>query len=331
MSQENIADNSINTEVQGVQATEPIETAGTYNPESSTKHDRMSLVQELLNQGASTEETVLEEPKEEIFTGEPQSTESQLEIPDKFKNADGTPNVEAILKSYQYAEKKISEQGSMLSQAQQMQQTIVQLQQMLEQQQQNAMPINQEVHPEIDLEAQKEEWFERFYDNPMEAIAELAQRSIEPVISPYIQQAEYQQQVASWSQKVEQARASYNDFDLLQPRIVEIIEQRPELANIPDAIDIAYKIAKSDNVQEQPKIEDMLKSPEFLRELANNPEVKKQVLSTYSQNLQSEAKPPVMGSQQGGTPPATPPQEIKSIKDASKASASFFSRVFGGS
>jgi hypothetical protein len=78
----------------------------------------------------------------------------------------------------------------------------------------------------------------------------------------------------------------------------------------------------------QPTIEDMLKNPEFLQQLSQNPELQKMVLKSYSEQIGKEPKPTMVGSHPGSASPATPPPEIKSVKDATKAFRAF---LLGGS
>lgn len=269
-----------------------------------------------------------------------ETTDVGIEVPAKFLNPDGTPNIDALVKSYVNAEKKIGEQGNKMgTQNQQIQELMQKIQELESRQTQAQEPVaSSEVPPQDSFDM--EGWFEKFYENPKEALQELFQGTVNEAISPQLKQLEpviqyfeQQKERAYWDSKVDEVRQKYSDFDNFREKAAEIIQQQPaEFLNLPNAVEAAYLMAKGEVLDaekaSQPTIEDMLKSPEFLQQLSQNPELQKMVLKSYSEQIGKEPKPTMVGSHPGSASPATPPPEIKSVKDATKAFRAFLS---GGS
>jgi hypothetical protein len=150
---------------------------------------------------------------------------------------------------------------------------------------------------------------------------------LEPVVNYF----EQQQERAYWESKVNEVRDRYSDFENYRKEAAEILRQQPaEFLNLPNAVEAAYLMAKAEVLDaekaSQPKIEDMLKDPSFLQELSKNSELQKIVLKTYSEEINKEPKPTMIGSHPGSAAPATPPPEIRSTKDATRAMMAFMAR-----
>ena len=183
-----------------------------------------------------------------------------------------------------------------------------------------------------------DQWFEKFYENPKEALQELFQGTVTDALSPQLQKLEpvvnyfeQQQERAYWESKVNEVRDRYSDFENYRKEAAEILRQQPaEFLNLPNAVEAAYLMAKAEVLDaekaSQPKIEDMLKDPSFLQELSKNSELQKIVLKTYSEEINKEPKPTMIGSHPGSAAPATPPPEIRSTKDATRAMMAFMAR-----
>ena len=122
-------------------------------------------------------------------------------------------------------------------------------------------------------------------------------------------------------------------FNELRPQIGAMLDADPELAEMLDAmpperaISMAYTLAKgmgAQRVENAPTVDDLLKDPGAQAKFAESDEVKNLVLQGHAQDIKNGRPPVVVGSQPGGTPPAVPPDEIKSTKDASRAAGRFF-------
>lgn len=332
------------TEPQGEEqvATET-STEQAFDYENATRDQRLEAVSRFFTEPEPAVESPAEgqqanpesqEPTEPGPTGEP-----SVEIPKKFLNPDGTPNIDALVKSYINAEKKIGEQGNKIGQQnQQVQELMFKLQQIEQMQAQQTQQPQDEPGSEQE-EFNSDQWFEKFYENPKEALQELFQGTVIDAISPQLQRLEpvlqhfqQQQERSYWEGRVEEVRQKYSDFDNYREKAAEILQQQPaEFLNLPNAIEAAYLMAKAEVLDaekaSQPKIEDMLKDPNFLQQLSQNPDLQKIVLKTYSEQIKQEPKPAMIGSHPGSAAPATPPPEIRSVKDATRA---FKSYLMGG-
>lgn len=260
-----------------------------------------------------------------------EQAEPPVEIPQKFLNSDGTPNIDALVKSYVNAEKKIGEQGNRMGQQNQQVQELMQKIRQLEQvQAQQPAQVQEETIPEQE-EFNSDQWFEKFYENPKEALQELFQGTVKDALSPQMQKLEpvvnffeQQQERAFWENRVGEVQQKYSDFENYREKAAEILQQQPaEFLNLPNAVEAAYLMAKAEVLDaekaSQPKIEDMLKDPNFLQQLSQNPDLQKIVLKTYSEQIKQEPKPAMIGSHPGSAAPTTPPSEIRSVKDATRA------------
>lgn len=332
------------TEPQGEEqvATET-STEQAFDYENATRDQRLEAVSRFFTEPEPAVESPAEgqqanpesqEPTEPGPTGEP-----SVEIPEKFLNPDGTPNIDALVKSYINAEKKIGEQGNKIGQQnQQVQELMFKLQQIEQMQAQQTQQPQDEPGSEQE-EFNSDQWFEKFYENPKEALQELFQGTVIDAISPQLQRLEpvlqhfqQQQERSYWEGRVEEVQQKYSDFDNYREKAAEILQQQPaEFLNLPNAIEAAYLMAKAEVLDaekaSQPKIEDMLKDPNFLQQLSQNPDLQKIVLKTYSEQIKQEPKPAMIGSHPGSAAPATPPPEIRSVKDATRA---FKSYLMGG-
>lgn len=343
---------TVDNPVVDVSSTPVTEASVTSNidPAVATSAQRTEYLIDLLT-GAGNPTTTLTEPEATPPEIPAESTETSPvpepapvvepgpDVPDKFKNMDGSINTDLLLKSYLYAEKKISEQGGQLSEVGQLRQMIEQLQaQVAEPQPGQAQPPvsgglqspGEEQFADI-----KEKFFEKFYDNPQDALSNLIETVIEktlsPVLNPILARQQFDQDVAHWQREVDSVMAKYPDFNQLKDSITAVLAEKGEsFLDTPGALESAYWIAKGKTAQPVPDIDALLKTPEVLARIKSDPEVQKAILSNFTQQVSAEPKPVVMGRTAGGTPPAAPPMEIKSTKDASKASAAYFAKIFGG-
>ena len=309
-----------------------------YDPTTATAETRRNIIEGWLK-GADTPPEVTPPITEEIPPAPAQSASDEplISIPDKFKMPDGSVNMDAFVKSYIFAEKKISEQGEEIRtlRTQPPAQGTPLEQSQPEQSSQAPAQLTKE-----ELDKVKEQWFDKFYDNPQEALADLlsgvVEKTVNPLlapIAPVVQDFSTRQQTALWAKEAEKVAEKYSDFDTFADAMTTIIgSMKPqEFAALPNPMETVYLMAKgSAPVTPTPKLEDSLKDPEFVKSLATNPEIRKAVLTTYANNVNGERKPNVIGAGSGGVPPAAPPQEIRTVNDATRASREFFSKHLTG-
>jgi len=110
--------------------------------------------------------------------------------------------------------------------------------------------------------------------------------------------------------------ARYPDFDQLAPAISQVLDQHPEIANLENAYEIAYRMVKANMAR---PVGELLQDPAVRQQILNDPSIRNEIIAAYTQGIAQNKPPVVIGSQPGGTPPAAPPESPKSIREAGKA------------
>jgi|GEM_PF-6343699 len=285
----------------------------------------------------------------------PVSTEPQdwtKQVPDKFRNPDGSVNVEALVKSYTHLEPKLTEQGRTISELTSRLETFGQGQQPQQAQpgqnpqqipgqqpgQQPQTPAEPEITPE-QIKEINEKFVESLLDpekNPVQALSQIIKDVVTPMVAPIQQRTEYQDRLTEWNQKVDKFKSNTPDFAELETDITQVIQEMgPYLATMPDPLQSAYEMAKGRKAQNfkpqpVPTLEEMLADPNNIAKVVQNPQVQQMILSQTATQIQNGAPPVVMASQPGGTPPAAPSTPITNVKEATNAAKGFFSNLLRG-
>lgn len=258
---------------------------------------------------------------------EEKSDEEKL-ILGKFKTQ------EDLVDAYQEAEKRISRYGQYSSRAkkelEQLRGQVAQLQRYVKEAQQ---PKKEQPSKE-EIERRNQEWLDKFYDNPVEALDEVVQDRVKKVVEPIQKDYEMQRYTRHYNSQVQEVRQKYPDFDNYTPKMQEIVQKQGQyLANLPNAVEVVYNMAKAQSMPSQPtqqlSKENLLKDENFRQDILKDQSIRNEILKEYAQQARDKQAPVVLGKQ-SGEPPASPPEEIKSTKDAKKASMNFFQRIAGG-
>lgn len=182
-----------------------------------------------------------------------------------------------------------------------------------------------------DLERQKSEFMDLFYEDPQKALGSLIestlQKTIKPVIDPIVQEREMNQQLKSLHDKY-----GAEEFSRMVEPMQQVLAEMPHLAE--HGVDTVYQVALGRVAQQQqqqppaadptpaPTPEQLMNDPDFLQNYVySNPIVQKQVVTQYLQQKQNTngQVPPSIGGQPGGQPPAIPEQRPKTLREASQA------------
>lgn len=206
-------------------------------------------------------------------------------------------------------------------------------------------PEQKAAEDELGFPLSAEEMNELLYSDPaklmkamQEHSAKTAQNQIEKWQSAKIkEQQEYQSKVEAWKSQMELTRLKYpNDFDEMMPEIKRIIDELPEIENLPGAIEVAYKVAKGEKLstalEQMPKPkspDELLKDAEFRSKILTDPEIKQQFLKLQAEELRKN-RPPTVVSSQPGQAPVAPATQIRSTKEARVAAADYFKRLQQG-
>lgn len=286
----------------------------------------------------------------------PAPSDPGIAIPDKFKNPDGTPNVEAIAKSYQELERAYGEQGNKLGQIPQLQQELQQLRTQLTQPQAPApqaqpepviddtpkFPWEEEMSPE-----DREKALEEYYADPLKAQEARDQKTIKALehrmaktlenvlkpLAPVIQKHQLDTEVSNYKAKISDFAVDHPDIDTVAPVMASMAQaighesiKAMEAAG-KNPLEALYNVAKSlqrPAPAAPPTPEQMIKDPNYRQTIVGDAGIKNEILKSTMEATQAAAPPPVIGAQLGGVPPAAPAEHAGSAKEAGRMAARFF-------
>lgn len=222
-------------------------------------------------------------------------------------------------------------------QLQMLQQQNQMFQQMMEQgqfggqqQQQQAEPTPQDVQAR--LAEINDEYMEKFYDNAIEAekwrmsqpeyqqfIAEQYRPIIEQYIKPLQEFVQPMQQEQKWQNEIRQISEKYSDFEQYTDHMQELLQEAPHMAEMPNALETMYFVAKGRAAQNVPSPEQMLSDPNFQQQIMQNEQIRNQIVNQYvgGKQQQYQNTPNMMGSQMGQAP-SIPEEMPTSISQGSK-------------
>lgn len=284
----------------------------------------------------------------------PAPADPGIAIPDKFKNPDGTPNVEAMAKSYTELERAYGEQGNKLGVVSQLQQELQQLRSQLTQppapqaqpepvvDDTPKFPWEEEMTPE-----QREKALEEYYADPIAAQAKRDQQTMRAMehrvaktlesalkpLAPVIQKHQLDAEVSNYKAKISDFAVDHPDMDEVAPVMASMAQaighesiKAMEAAG-KNPLEALYNVAKSLQRPEPaapPTPEQMIKDPNYRQTIVGDQGIKNEILKSTMEAAQKGAPPPVIGAQLGGVPPAAPAEHAGSAKEAGRMAARFF-------
>ena len=285
------------------------------------------------------------------------------EIPDKFRNPDGSINADTLMKSYVGMEKVLGDQGNRLGQMGQMQNELLQLRNIVQQlntaqpgqpgqTQAPAAPPVEEAPKfpwEVELSAEEaEKAREEYFEDPLAAQGKRDQQTIKAMehkmnqmlknvlepLAPMVESHQHGQQVQTFTQQIDEFKkvpGVASDFDALAPQMTQIVERYGSwLEGLPNPIEIVYSMAKgmvaTAPAAPPPTLEDMLKDPTSREKILADPSIQTEIAKGYVSRIASNAPPVVIGAQPGGVPPATPGESPKSARDAGKMFSKYWNQ-----
>jgi hypothetical protein len=182
-------------------------------------------------------------------SGNPDAEERPDWLPENFNSP------EDLVKSYQEAQRKITEETSARKALEQNFSSLSEQVEALQQQSQQ---------PQVDPYAQQQQLAEAYETDPIGTMAWLAQQSAQQAVQQYAQTAQQQFQPTIEAQMQNNARfagsemqAKYDDYDHYFPKIQEAIMQDPDLlpetalqsvATTQAKLERIYKMVKADDV-----------------------------------------------------------------------------------
>ena len=260
----------------------------------------------------------------------PIPAEPRFEIPDKFKNPDGTPNVEALSKSYMEIERAFGEQGDRLGKAERQLQELF-MPPVAPSPEEPKFPWEVEMTPE-----EKEKALEEFYADPLSAQGKRDQQTIktmehrmqktletvlEPLV-PMVERHQYETEVAHYTDQLSQFAQVHPDIQDLLPEMEamggmlgrEAIKAMEAAGKSP--LEALYQTAKSLHKPAQLTPEQLINDPSYRQKILADPNIKNEILKSHVTAVKEGQPPLVIGAQPGGLIPATPSEKPKSVREA---------------
>lgn len=288
------------------------------------------------------EPTPTEPPQEPPAQEPPQQTpqqEPEQLILGKFKTQKDLEN------AYLEEQRRITQYGQQFANLQQQWRNYLMARQQESQKTQQQQPQEPQLTPE-QIQQKNEELYQRLQEKPFETLTEFEKNTMQRVeqqmqqrldqamqqyVAPMAQKLQYRDSLDSYTRQLEDARTKYQDFDELLPEMERIVqEQGNYYANVPNAIEAIYGVAKARTGQAQARpVEELIKDPKVREKLLSDPDIKNAVLKQYAQELKQGRPPSVIGSQPGETP-ATPPEDLTQPGSAKKATLAYFRSLIGG-
>lgn len=202
----------------------------------------------------------------------------------------------------------------------------LQLQQMVQNamllQQQSAQPATPQAPAAPtaeEIEAQKEAFMEQFYENPMDAIRNMAQQLFESQVQPVIQPIQEEREFHNEARRL---MGQYTDFQQTIPAMQQLTQTMPELEKL--GLEKVYLLAKNmapatPTPPEEPTT--AVDPAADKQQWMNDPDVRQQIFNDMLREKQQQqaAVPPVMASQAGGAIPTIPQNKPTNIREGSKA------------
>lgn len=270
----------------------------------------------------------------------PAPAEPRFQIPDKFLNPDGTPNVEAMAKSYTELERAFGEQGNKLG-------TMTQLFQEITTKGQPPAATAPAAEPEPAVEIPKFPWeeelspeereqaLEEFYADPLAAQAKRDQQTIKAMeyrfqktlenvlkpLTPVVEKQQYEAEVNNYTNLL-------NDFAQAHPDVQEVLPAMQIVAGTigntaikamekagQNPLEAIYAVAKGLHRPAPPTPEQLIADPNYRQKIVSDPNIKNEILKSTVTDIKAGQPPTVIGSQ-AGVPPATPAEKPKSAREA---------------
>lgn len=282
----------------------------------------------------------------------PPPAEPRFQIPDKFLNPDGTPNIEAMAKSYTQLERAFGDQGNKLGTVTQLLQEIATKGQPPAQAAPPAEPQPAEEIPKFPWEVEmtpeeREKALEEYYADPLEAQAKRDQQTIKAMehriaktvenalkpLAPVVERQQHEAEVTHYTGQLQAFAQTHADVqevlpamtlvaEAIGPNAIKAMEKAGQ--NPLEAIYNAAKGLHRPPPPPPPTPEQLIADPNYRQKIVADPNIKNEILKGQMEAAQAGAPPPVIGAQLGGIPPAAPAEHAGSAKEAGRMAAKFF-------
>lgn len=144
-------------------------------------------------------------------------------------------------------------------------------------------------------------------DDPSALVQQLTQQAIAP-LQQELEAIKTQQEIARQLESVAQ-RPDFND---LKPVMEQILSEQPHLADLPNAVEVLYTMARGQNAKAP---DELLSDEAFRQKLLQDEEIRNAILTQHAKSVQEQSPPPVIGAQSGAVT-TSPPESPKTLAEA---------------
>lgn len=175
-------------------------------------------------------------------------------------------------------------------------------------------PVPTDEQEAAELAELNEQLLNEFYENPI-----LAMKKANQIIGE--RQAQREQAIqAQWNYQAQILARKYEDWGAVQPKMRELLQQHPDMAERPEHLERVYRLAKgwsTSTPSAPPSADALLQDPAYLAQVKGL--LRDQIIQEYVNEKRAPGTPPLMGNSAGGTAPAMPPSTPKSWDEAKRA------------
>lgn len=249
----------------------------------------------------------------------PQSAEEQVEELDfggrKVKVVD--PIIHDLHKDYSHLTRTYQQTNQELTSALELANQWKQYAEQQTQQPQVAETPQQTTSSGISAERQQQlndEYMERMYENKFAAdewwnsqpeIVAANEERFRAALNERLAPIEQEKQALQAQQAADQFLQSHTDFEDYRDAMQNILNEKPYIQEYPDALEVLYSMAKTQQAQQVPTFEAMLDDPKNQQAILKNEKIRGMVFQDYQQNKTqaNQQLPTLMGNPVGSQTP----------------------------
>jgi hypothetical protein len=250
------------------------------------------------------------------------------------------PIITELHKDYSHLNRTYQQTSQELANARQIAEQWQQLAQQSQQGQQQSTPgeipqtTNLNISAEREAELQ-EQYMERWYENKMladkwwneqpeimTAEAERQKALFEGYLNERLAPIEAERDALKQQQQADQFLQSHPDFEDYRESMQTILDQNPNLQQLPNVLDVLYAMAKVQNAPQTPTVQDMITNPQYQQQILEDETILNMAFQKYQEKKLNvnQQLPNLMGSPTGSqTPMSAGERAPRSLADATRS------------
>lgn len=178
----------------------------------------------------------------------------------------------------------------------------------------------------IDMTPEELEAFnEKFFENPYQAVTEIAQRMAKDMVSQREQEIMQQTEQTKaenqkWDNITKNFMDTHKDYGKYKDKMLEFIKDDAYgLKGDERGLEKAYALAKASAIDNVPGVDDMLQSEEVLEKIYNDEAIKSRIINEYLKSVNSGESPKIITGEKGKPPSAPKAKSPQTLDEAEEA------------